>query len=1112
MSNAALSHPTDQALRDFSVGKLGDALANSINRHLQECPDCQQRVVAMPSDSFLCRLRAAHVQPDGSRPRMSETGAPRPTKGETSRRRLQTNTLPPDLADHPDYEILRELGRGGMGVVYLAHNRLMGRDEVLKIVGKHLIERKGVLERFSREIRSAARLTHPNIVHAYSAFRSVESVVFAMEYVEGLDLAKLVNAKGPMSVAHASYFAYQAALGLQHAHEQGLVHRDIKPGNLMLSHKGDKLVVKVLDFGLAKATRENPLDGALTHEGQMLGTPDFIAPEQIRDAQSAGIQADIYSLGCTLYYLLTGAAPFHGPCLYDLLQAHFSMNALPLNLVRPEVPAELAALVGKMMAKDMNRRFQTPAEVAEALKPFFKKAVATSKPDVSMLGISVPRQESVQATPAMAESAKRMAQQGTKPANEPSSLSGSQLPPVAELMEPESAGGGPQAEPARGSKSRPPWKSLPHIAAAGAFSVIMLAIIIIIISKNGRMTVVSEQGNTTVVVGQTADGVGRATDNVSTPGEPRASKPAESPAKPPPDGAALTATSGFGGAPSAAGDRAAGDPNAAPSGGQRADGAPPAPASDPKPPPVVANSIGMKLALIPAGEFMMGSPDPNATPNERPEHKVRISTPFYMGVTEVTQAQYEAVTGSNPSYFSPKGEGKDKVAGQPHGEYPVEQVSWLDSVLFCNGLSKKEGLAPYYQVNGEDVKTGDRKGPGYRLPTEAEWEYACRGGKSGPFSAGPDSLAEYGWFRANSNGSTHPVGKKRPNKFGLYDMAANVWEWCSDEYGEEYYKKSPEVDPPGPSGLSTRVRRGGSGWRSPMRASWWSNRGGVVPNGLDLVTGFRVARLQSTIAISGNPRVTPVAADASHAAATAAKDAANTALAKPPLPPIDENSPEGVLRKHGLTRSGAHFVVASEPELIERAQKVRPLIDQMAKAFGEYAIVLRNEVLLREAEEYRANLTTQIDAANANLSNMPNGARASSADNDAYQAARGIRDGLNRERDVTDREMERLRTQQIPAARKEELAKIFMTKRTDFIKASDELRPSYEKAMAEYRKLHSDLVIKDALSTLDRSTKAAAILGPSKDFQRGFDRIKEAVRAYSTETAAPKKKGRPAKR
>ena len=163
------------------------------------------------------------------------------------------STLPPELANHPDYEIIRELGHGGMGVVFLAHNRIMGRDEVLKVIGRDIIERPGVFDRFLREIRAVARLQHPNIVTAYSAFRCGESLVFAMEYVEGLDLARMVKAKGPMPVGHACYFVHQAALGLQHAHEAGMVHRDIKPGNLMLTHKAGRPVIKVLDFGLAKA-------------------------------------------------------------------------------------------------------------------------------------------------------------------------------------------------------------------------------------------------------------------------------------------------------------------------------------------------------------------------------------------------------------------------------------------------------------------------------------------------------------------------------------------------------------------------------------------------------------------------------------------------------------------------------------------------------------------------------------------------------------------------------------------------------------------------------------------------------------------------------------------
>ena len=193
-----------------------------------------------------------------------------------------------------------------------------------------------------------------------------------MEYVEGLDLAKLVNTRGPLPIAHACNFIYQAALGIQHAHEQGMVHRDIKPGNLMLARAGKKAIVKVLDFGLAKVTSEGQADSGVTREGQMLGTPDFIAPEQIRDAQSADIRADIYSLGCTFYYLLTGRPPFGGDNLWDLYQAHFSMDATPLNLARPEIPVELAALVAKMMAKNPAKRFQTPVvggAGAEAVRP-----------------------------------------------------------------------------------------------------------------------------------------------------------------------------------------------------------------------------------------------------------------------------------------------------------------------------------------------------------------------------------------------------------------------------------------------------------------------------------------------------------------------------------------------------------------------------------------------------------------------------------------------------------------------------------------------------------------------------------------------------------------------
>ncbi len=283
------------------------------------------------------------------------------------------DTLPPGLADHPDYEITQELGRGGTAVVYLAHNKLEGRDEALKVVRRHLMERRGVIDRFLREIRALAMLHHPNIVAAYSAARVGESIIFAMEFVEGLDLARMVKARGPLRVAYACNFIYQAALGLQHAHEKGLVHRDIKPGKMMLAPKGDRATIKIIGFSRVKMTRDKEVDAALASERQALVIPEFTAPEQILDAQRVDPRADIYSLGASLYYLLAARPPFQADSVDDMFQAQTTSDAAPLNFVRNDVPAELAALVAKMMAKDPSRRIQKPAEVAELLAPYIRQ-------------------------------------------------------------------------------------------------------------------------------------------------------------------------------------------------------------------------------------------------------------------------------------------------------------------------------------------------------------------------------------------------------------------------------------------------------------------------------------------------------------------------------------------------------------------------------------------------------------------------------------------------------------------------------------------------------------------------------------------------------------------
>lgn len=276
------------------------------------------------------------------------------------------------------FTILGEVGRGGMGVVYQAKRVDTGTMVAVKVIRQDRLMHDDAVARFRREAQAASRLDHPNIVGVFDSDHTGDTHYLVMEFVDGITLEHLVDRQGPLAIDQACEYLRQAALGLQHAFEQGLVHRDIKPANLMVtpapgSPGGSVGVVKILDMGVARMLQVvggPPGDSinTLTQRGAVLGTPDYVAPEQLENPHQADIRADLYSLGCTLYFLLTGQVPFPGGSLLSKFDKQRWEAPKPVQLLRSEVPPGLEALLSKLMAKDPGERFAYPLELAQALE------------------------------------------------------------------------------------------------------------------------------------------------------------------------------------------------------------------------------------------------------------------------------------------------------------------------------------------------------------------------------------------------------------------------------------------------------------------------------------------------------------------------------------------------------------------------------------------------------------------------------------------------------------------------------------------------------------------------------------------------------------------------
>ena len=276
-----------------------------------------------------------------------------------------------------EYTILDKLGEGGMGVVYRAQHRRLKRTVALKVLNPALTKDEHLVKRFHREVEAAARLNHAHIVAAYDANEQDGVHYLVMEFVDGPDLARLVKERGPLPVPKAIAYIGQVADGLAHAHARGVVHRDIKPSNLLVDADG---VVKILDMGLVRFTDfpagepQGTTPEGLTHTGHIMGTFEFMAPEQAVDTRRADGRSDIYSLACTLYYLLTGEAPYGGDTGMLKLMAHRENPIPSLRAARPDVPLALNVVFQRMMAKKPEDRCQSMTEVRRALKAIDRKS------------------------------------------------------------------------------------------------------------------------------------------------------------------------------------------------------------------------------------------------------------------------------------------------------------------------------------------------------------------------------------------------------------------------------------------------------------------------------------------------------------------------------------------------------------------------------------------------------------------------------------------------------------------------------------------------------------------------------------------------------------------
>ena len=649
------------------------------------------------------------------------------------RRRAPWHYRPADLDDAPTipcdrgggtilagrYHVLRKIGGGGMGDVYLAEDaQLDNKLFAIKMLPSVLASDKRAYRQLKEEALMAMKLTHPNIVTLRAFEENGGNPFLVMDYVDGETLGDLLADKGKLSAGETAVLLKPVAAALDYAHSQKVVHRDIKPGNVLVRKDG---VPFVLDFGIAREIHETMTRVTGRSSG---GTLLYMSPEQLNGASPKPAQ-DVYSFAAMAYECMKGDPPF---VRGDIEHQIENKTPEPLPEGTPIAAGVMAGLAKKPEGRPASCMAVVEGRVPAAhnvrAKVAFKRRPTAQQPHVGEIYV--------------------------KPAKTKTGLllAGAAALAVAVL-------GGWWF--GRSGKSGERLRS--HAAGHDAVRRIALPQRDSERARAGGRRQEDFATNATVVISENA-------------GPAPIPSPAPAPAKPAPaptlqQGETRTLT--------------------------------------------LPGGATMEMIYVAPGSFTMGSPESEEGHDDREtQHCVTLTEGFWLGKYEVTQAQWKSVMGSNPSHFT-------------GDNLPVENVSWND----CQEFIRKVNAEAERQFGGEA-----------RLPTEAEWEYACRAGSTGAF-AGTGDLGSMGWYDGNSGSKTHPVGQKRPNAWGFYDMHGNVWEWCSDRAGA--YPGGSVTDPAGAASGGSRVLRGG-GWDNFARDCRSASRAGVNPGSRDGDSGFRLAR------------------------------------------------------------------------------------------------------------------------------------------------------------------------------------------------------------------------------------------------------------------------------